>query len=84
MAVHVGIALVDVSTCHLTARVLPVAETLTLTLRLLGVAAPGEILLSSKVERQVKAWYKLQAREVFHGDPPVDRTSAYVIVGQTP
>ena len=61
MAVHTGIVLVDVPIRPPTARVLPMADALTLTLRLLGAAAPGEILLSPQVEHQVKEWYKLQA-----------------------
>jgi DNA-binding NtrC family response regulator/class 3 adenylate cyclase len=84
LAVHKGMALVDVQTCNPKARVLPMADALMLTLRLLGHAAPGEILLSAQVGRLVEVWYELQAREVLLGDRPLDRTSAYVVVGLAP
>ena len=41
MAVHKGIALVDVQTRNSTARVLPIADMMTLTLRLLGERGTG-------------------------------------------
>jgi Bacterial regulatory protein, Fis family len=48
MAAHQGIALVDVQTYNPKTRVLPMADVMTLPLRLLGDAAPGEILLSPR------------------------------------
>jgi class 3 adenylate cyclase len=46
MAVHVGQMLVDVQAHDPTAGLLPLGETLSLPVRLLGQAAPGDILLS--------------------------------------
>jgi len=83
-AVHTGMALVDVQTPNSTARVLPMADALTLTLRLLGDAAPGEILLSPQVRHLVKGWSELQTQEVLLEDRPLDRTSTYTVVGMTP
>jgi two-component system, NtrC family, response regulator AtoC len=80
MAVHQGQALVDVQTRKSTARVLPTADTMTLILRLLGDAAPGELLLSPQVGHLVEGWYELQEREVLSGDRLLDRTTAYSVV----
>jgi two-component system, NtrC family, response regulator AtoC len=80
MAVHQGIALVDVQTRKSTARVLPTADTMTLILKLLGDTAAGEILLSPQVGQLVEGWYELQAREVLLGNLPLDRTGAYAVV----
>ena len=80
MAVHQGQALVDVQTRKSTARVLPTADTMTLILRLLGDAAPGELLLSPQVGHLVDGWYELQEREVLSGDRLLDRTTAYSVV----
>jgi hypothetical protein len=40
---------------------LPLAETLSLPVRLLGQAAPGDILLSPQVGRQIEGWFALPA-----------------------
>ena len=83
MAVHQGTALVDGQTRKSTARVLPIADTMALTLRLLGDAAAGEILLSPQVGHLVKGWYELQSREVLLGDRLLDRTGAYAVISST-
>jgi predicted ATPase len=62
-AVHWGQVLVEVGAGDPTARVLPIEETLAWPVRLLGQAAPGEILLSSQVGRLVEGWFELQAHE---------------------
>ena len=59
-AVHWGQVLVDTGASDPTARVLPVAETLAEPVRLLGQAAPGEILVSTPVRRLVEGWCELQ------------------------
>ena len=82
-AVHTGMVLVEVQTPNSTARVLPMADALTLTLRLLGDAAPGEILLSPQVRHLVKGWSELQTQEVLLEDRPLDRTNTYTVVGLT-
>jgi len=83
MAVHQGIALVNVKIRKSAARVLPTADMMTLTLRLLGDAVPGEILLSPHVGHLVEGWYELQAGEVLLGDRTLDRVSAYAAVSRT-
>jgi tetratricopeptide (TPR) repeat protein len=59
-AVHWGQVLVDTGASDPTARVLPIAETLAEPVRLLGQAAPGEILVSTPVRRLVEGWFELQ------------------------
>ena len=62
MAVHLGQVLVDVQASDPTARLLPLGETLSLPVRLLGHAAPGDILLSPQVGRLVEGWFELHGR----------------------
>jgi hypothetical protein len=62
-AVHWGQVLVDVGASDPTARVLPIEETLAEPVRLLGQAAPGEILVSTPVRRLVEGWFELQPCE---------------------
>src|SRR5690606_24007202 len=64
LSVHSGMVLVDDDASDPTARVLPIGETFTLAVRLLGFAAPWEILLSSHVGRLVGGGYEVQRREV--------------------
>ena len=64
LAVHGGAVLVDVQARDPAARVLPVGETLTLPVRLLGLAAPGDILLSAQAGRLAEGWCELQQREI--------------------
>jgi tetratricopeptide (TPR) repeat protein len=61
--VHWGQVLVDTRASDPTARVLPIAETLAEPVRLLGQAAPGEILVSTPVRRLVEGWFELQPCE---------------------
>ena len=84
MAVHQGIALVDGQTHKSRARVLPTADTMALTLRLLGDAAASEILLSSQVGHLVEGWRELQVREVLLGNRLLDRTGAYRVISSRP
>jgi DNA-binding NtrC family response regulator/tetratricopeptide (TPR) repeat protein len=84
MAVHGGQILVDVQASTPTARLLALEETLSLPVRLLGLAAPGEILLSPEVGRLVEGWFELQGR-----DGPADADTAegigvYAVVGLGP
>ena len=64
LAVHGGMVLVDTHARDATARVLPVGETLTLPVRLLGCAAPGGILLSAPVGRVLEEWCELKRQDV--------------------
>lgn len=75
-AVHWGQVLVDVGASDPTARVLPIAETLAEPVRLLGQAAPGEILVSTSVRRLVEGWFELQ--------PCAQAVSASTVVGLQP
>jgi class 3 adenylate cyclase len=63
MALHLGQVLVDVQAHDPTARLLPLGETLSLPVRLLGQAAPDDILLSPPVGRLVEGWFELRPRE---------------------
>ena len=63
MAVHLGQVLVDVQASDPTAQLLPLGETLSLPVRLLGQAAPGDILLSPQVGRLVEGWFELHGRQ---------------------
>jgi hypothetical protein len=61
---RLGAVLVDAQASDTAGHVLPVGETFTLPVRLLGFAAPGEILLSAYAGRLVEGWYEFQRREV--------------------
>jgi DNA-binding NtrC family response regulator/tetratricopeptide (TPR) repeat protein/class 3 adenylate cyclase len=84
MAVHLGQVLVDVQASDPTARLLPLGETLSLPQRLLGHAAPGDILLSPQVGRLVEGWFELRVREGPAGAGIADGVGAYAVVGVGP
>ena len=84
MAVHLGQVLVDVQASDPTARLLPLGETLSLPVRLLGQAAPGDILLSPQVGRLVEGWFELHGREGPAGAGIADGVGAYAVVGVGP
>jgi DNA-binding NtrC family response regulator len=71
-AVHLGTMLVETQAGTLTERYQAEGETLSLAVRLLGHAGPGELLVSPQVGRLVAGWCELQARDLPSG------------VGQTP
>jgi len=83
-AVHWGAVLVDVQTSDPTGRVLAVGETLALPVRLLGHAAPGDLLVSPQVGRLVEGWFEVQAREISLGGEPPERLVAYSVRGLEP
>jgi predicted ATPase len=60
--IHLGTLVVDEQVADPMAQLLPVGETLTLPVRLLGYAAPGDILVTAPVARLVAEWFALQAR----------------------
>src|SRR5262249_42505814 len=62
-AMRLGQVLVDVHARDPTTRLLPLGETLSLPVRLLGQAVPGDILLSPQVGRLVEGWFELQGRQ---------------------
>ena len=84
MAVHLGQVLVDVQASDPTARLLPLGEILSLPVRLLGHAAPGDIVLSPQVGRLLEGWFELQGRQGPAGAGTVDGVSAYAVVGLGP
>jgi DNA-binding NtrC family response regulator/class 3 adenylate cyclase len=81
MAVHLGEVLVDVQASDPTARLLPMEETLSLPVRLLGHATPGDILLSPQVARLVEGWFELHGRQGPAGTDMGDGVGAYAVVG---
>jgi DNA-binding NtrC family response regulator len=80
LAVHGGTVLVDAQASNPAARVLPVGETLTLPVRLLGFAAPGEILLSAHAGRLAEGWYELERREVRLTGGEGERLTVYALI----
>jgi hypothetical protein len=62
-AVHWGQVLADVGASDPTACILPIEETLAAPVRLLGQAAPGEILVSTPVRRLGEGWFEIQPYE---------------------
>jgi class 3 adenylate cyclase len=83
-AVHWGPLVVDVEARDPTRQVLGLGDTLTRPVRLLGHAAPGEILVSPEVAPLVEGWCELRACEgPFRAEPP-DRIAAYTVVGLRP
>ncbi len=83
-AVHLGPMLVDVQARDPTERVLAVGETLALPMRLLGQAAPGDIVLSPRVGRMVEGWFELQARRLPFTAGTRERVGAYVVTRLRP
>ena len=84
MAVHLGQVLVDVQASDPTARLLPLGETLSLPVRLLGQAAPGDLLLSPQVGRLVEGWFELHGREGPAGVGSAGGVGAYAVLGVGP
>jgi hypothetical protein len=60
---HLGQVLADVQASDPTAQLVPLGETLSLPVRLLGQAAPGDILLSSQMGRLVEGWFDLHGQQ---------------------
>jgi transcriptional regulator with AAA-type ATPase domain/tetratricopeptide (TPR) repeat protein/class 3 adenylate cyclase len=79
MAVHLGQVLVDVEVRDPTARILPLGETLSLPMRLLGQATSGDILLSPQVGRLVEGWFELHKRAGPAGASMADGIGAYAV-----
>jgi class 3 adenylate cyclase len=74
LAGHWGPLLVDVQAPDPTAHLQALGETLAWPVRLLGQAAPGEILASLELGALVEGWYELEVREVLlAGQPPRGR-----------
>jgi tetratricopeptide (TPR) repeat protein len=84
LVLHWGEVLVDVRASDPAAQLRALGETLAWPVRLLGHAAPGEILLSPEMGRLVAGWCELQPREVplLGGQP--GRIGVYAVVGNRP
>ena len=80
-AVHLGPMLVDVQARDPTEWALAVGETLALQVRLLGQAAPEEIVLSPRVGRMVEGWFALQPRDLPGAGGTREQVGVYVVVG---
>jgi DNA-binding NtrC family response regulator/class 3 adenylate cyclase len=81
IGVHLGQVLVDVQAQDATARLLPLGETLSRPVRLLGQAAPADILLSPEVGRLVEGWFVLHGRQGPAEAGLSDAVGAYAVVG---
>ena len=84
LAVHLGQVLLGSGANAPTAQLLPVGEALALPVRLLGHAAPGEILVSAPVARLIEGWFELQACARPVGEAQDDRAGAYTVLGLRP
>src|SRR5215510_8736893 len=63
------------------ARSFAVGETSSVPIRLLGHAAPGEILVSPPVGRLLAGWCELQARPMWRGAEHQDQEDVYSVLG---
>ncbi|HSF31449.1 MAG TPA: sigma 54-interacting transcriptional regulator, partial [Candidatus Tectomicrobia bacterium] len=84
MGVHLGQVLVDVQASDPTTRILPLGETLSLPVRLLGQAAPGDILVAPRVWPLVEGWFELLPQKGPAGAGLSDGVSIYAVAGQRP
>ncbi len=84
LAAHLGTLLVVEETGESPRRWLAVGETLALPVRLLGHAAPGEVLVSTPMARLTDGWVEVQTRPLSSGSEPSDLLLAYRVVGILP
>ena len=84
MAIHTGHVLVDVHASDSREQLLTIGDTLSRPVRLLGHAAPGDILLSPQVAGLVEGWFELRAREGPAETGTSDGVSTYAVVGLGP
>jgi transcriptional regulator with AAA-type ATPase domain/tetratricopeptide (TPR) repeat protein len=80
MAVHLGALRFDPTSRAGAERHFPLGDTLALPARLLGHAAPGEILASAAVARRIEGTCELRERELHMGEATTGH--AHVVVGQ--
>jgi DNA-binding NtrC family response regulator/tetratricopeptide (TPR) repeat protein len=81
LAGHLGTLLVAAETGVPPGRWLAVGETLALPVRLLGHAAPGEVLVSASMARQTDGWVEVQTRPLSSGAEPL---LAHTVIGLLP
>ena len=84
LAGHVGTLLVAEETGDPPGRWLAVGETLALPVRLLGHAAPGELLVSAPMARLTDGWVEVQTHPLSSGAEPSNPLLAYRVVGLLP
>jgi DNA-binding NtrC family response regulator/tetratricopeptide (TPR) repeat protein len=84
LAVHLGAVRVDHQAPNPTARLLPVGDALVLPVRLLGQAAPGELLITPEVGRLVDGWVALEERPVPLHSGQSTRIDGYAVIGVSP
>ena len=84
LAGHLGTLLVAEETGAPPGRWLAVGETVALPVRLLGHAAPGELLVSAPMARLTDGWVEVQARPLFSGAEPAEPLLSYQVVGLLP
>jgi DNA-binding NtrC family response regulator len=84
LAGHLGALLVIEETGEPPRRWLAVGETLSLPVRLLGHAAPGELLVSAPMARLTEGWVEVQTRPLSSGAEPSDSLLVHKVVGLLP
>jgi tetratricopeptide (TPR) repeat protein len=84
MAIHTGHALVDVGAGISGNALFPIGDTLSRAVRLLGHAAPGEIILSPQVAPLVEGWFELRPLERLTATSIADVAGACAVVGLRP
>jgi DNA-binding winged helix-turn-helix (wHTH) protein len=84
MAIHTGHVLVDVHASDSREQLLTIGDTLSRPVRLLGHAAPGDILLSPQVADLVEGWFELRTREGAAEIGIADGVRTYAVVGLGP
>ena len=84
LAGHLGTLLVAEETSESPGRWLAVGETLALPVRLLGHAAPGEVLVSAPIARLTQDWVEVHARPLPSGNEPSAQLLAYHVGGLLP
>jgi len=84
LAGHVGTLLVAQETGAPPGRWLAVGETVALPVRLLGHAAPGELLVSAPIARLTQDWVEVQTRPLSPRAEPSDAPLVYTVVGLLP
>jgi hypothetical protein len=77
LAGHLGTLLVAEETGAPSGRWLALGETVALPVRLLGYAAPGEVLVSAPIARLAQDWVELHARPLPSGSEPSAQLLAY-------
>jgi DNA-binding NtrC family response regulator/predicted ATPase len=81
---HWGRLLVDVQATDPAAQLRAIGQTLAWPVRLLGQAAPGDILLSPEMGQLVERWCEVQAWEVSLQGRQPGRIRVYAVVGNRP